>query len=370
MAAVHISILMSVLLVSFAAESLIQYQIFEELPRGTVVGNLKQDAYHGSNASRRYKFSLRQSTGFFQVDTNSGMIKTAGVIDREDICLYRETCERIFDVFVNSNSGSFSDVIKVKVVILDINDNTPTFSQDSIVFRIQEDAPRNSRYTIPAADDRDTDAFGVKGYYIDPEFPTSKFGINFRSRSDGSHTVALIMEENLDREEQEVYFFKIIVADGGNPPRNSSLNVTVQVGDVNDNSPSLESDLIVATLEENMPIGAEVVQVVASDPDSGDNGRLEFYFDDDTKRKYGGMFRIDGANGIVSVAGTIDQKMGKIMQLAVIVSDMAESPRWVHAVVKIHVQDSNNNPPVISLFFPGGETEVAKVRKPRSAQMS
>ena len=80
--------------------------------------------------------------------------------------------------------------------------------------------------------------------------------------------------KSLDREDIASFDITIIAKDQGNPSRNSTTILKVNVLDANDNSPRLDN--IVANVTEEQPKGQFVTRVVAVDPDEGMNGEIEY----------------------------------------------------------------------------------------------
>ena len=82
------------------------------------------------------QFNLRlDGSDPFRLNSSSGCIFTAGVIDREAVPLYTLTVraeEVVAEVLYS--------MAEVQVTVLDLNDNTPTFRQDSYVFTILDSA--------------------------------------------------------------------------------------------------------------------------------------------------------------------------------------------------------------------------------------
>ena len=72
----------------------------------------------------------------------------------------------------------------------------------------------------------------------------------------------------------------------------------VKIGDKNDNPPVFNLPHYTTTIEESSVIGKRVKQVYATDRDSGDNGRIEYFLDDDPSE----FFVINQYSGWVSVA--------------------------------------------------------------------
>jgi len=72
----------------------------------------------------------------------------------------------------------------------------------------------------------------------------------------------------------------------------------VKIGDKNDNPPVFNLPHYTTTIEESSVVGKRVKQVYATDRDAGDNGRVEYFLNDDPS----GFFVINQHSGWVSVA--------------------------------------------------------------------
>lgn len=95
-----------------AVRAHLRYQIEEGVPRGTVVGNVVDDAQLRSRYSAadlgvmRFRFLVSSSgdggggTALFEVGSTSGVLRTARSIDRdeEELCRQRRRCELSVDV--------------------------------------------------------------------------------------------------------------------------------------------------------------------------------------------------------------------------------------------------------------------------------
>lgn len=63
---------------------------------------------------------------------------------------------------------------------------------------------------------------------------------------------------------------------GGAEQKSVRALVTVDILDVNDNTPSFPQDSYTAVIPENAPSGISVVNITASDPDEGMGGTIHF----------------------------------------------------------------------------------------------
>ncbi|VEL25825.1 unnamed protein product [Protopolystoma xenopodis] len=71
----------------------------------------------------------------------------------------------------------------------------------------------------------------------------------------------LVIRQQLDREKVPIYLFTLTAFDGGNPPRNGSVQVRVVVTDENDNAPKFDLEKYSVKLKENAKLYSNVVQV-------------------------------------------------------------------------------------------------------------
>ncbi len=64
--------------------------------------------------------------------------------------------------------------------------------------------------------------------------------------------------------------------DGGSPQLTGTVDVTINVEDINDNAPTFPTSAILANVKENLPIGSKIRRISAQDSDLADNGRIEY----------------------------------------------------------------------------------------------
>lgn len=83
----------------------------------------------------------------------------------------------------------------------------------------------------------------------------------------------------LDREKQSFLKFTVLAMDtpnGGPLSKKSTVNVIVDVLDVNDNAPRFLSKTYTVVVPENVEILSSVVNVTAYDPDEGIGGEIKY----------------------------------------------------------------------------------------------
>lgn len=100
----------------------------------------------------------------------------------------------------------------------------------------------------------------------------------------------------------------------------SITTVDVLVKDINDNPPVLKSSSYYVKVEENSPPGTQLLRVLSTDKDSGENARHFFEIERDTCVTPG-SFAIDQINGTVTVTRALDYETQKRCNIEVRVTD-------------------------------------------------
>lgn len=335
-----------------APEIQLRYRLEEEVPRGTRVGSIIDDAalreqYNASTLRNiRFRF-LADSNDLFEVAENTGVISTAVEIDRDSaaLCRQRELCEVNIDVVLQPTQ--FFRIVKVVVDLLDINDNSPQFREPHTYLPIVEAAQVGSVYIIPTASDADSPRYGIQRYELDTQ--SAKFGLKSSEKIDGLIEVKLVLHERLDRESESQYQLKLMAYDGGDTPRIGTSTITITVLDSNDNRPRFTAQQYEVSVLENVPVGAVILRVQATDADAGPNGLVEYGFSQQTQMMLGQVFGIRNNTGEIFVRSNIDHERTAIHQLVVVARDHGPEPYSSEATVVVHVEDLNDNAPSVTI---------------------
>lgn len=89
--------------------------------------------------------------------------------------------------------------------------------------------------------------------------------------------IELVAWEPLDREKQSSYQLTVEAIDGGQPPLLGRLMVTINVQDINDNSPKFTHDTYECHTREDTITGALLHRVQAHDKDAGSNAQISYF---------------------------------------------------------------------------------------------
>ncbi|XP_075337877.1 protocadherin-19 isoform X8 [Odontesthes bonariensis] len=323
----------------------LKYGINEEMKPGSVIGNVTKDAL-------KQGFQIAPQPPYLRVISNSeprwvelspaGILTTQMKIDRDVVCRQNPKC--IISLEVMSNS---MEICVIKVEIEDLNDNAPRFPTSHIDIEISENASPGTRFPLEGASDPDSGIFGVQSYSITPN---ELFGLEIKTRGDGSKIAELVVQKSLDRETQSHYSYEISAEDGGDPPKIGAVQLNIKVIDSNDNNPVFDEPVYTVNVMENSPINTLVIDLNATDPDEGTNGEVVYSFNSYVTEKTRDAFKIDPRTGIITVNGVLDYEATQIYEIDVQAKDLGPNSIPAHCKVTVNVMDTNDNPPVISLL--------------------
>ncbi len=330
----------------------IRYNISEELQPGTFVGNVIQDADLGTRfgddrvAQMKIRFLSKPDLDL-TIEENSGVIRTGGRIDRDEICPSQDECDFKLDMVAIIPGTNFLEIIKASVSVIDMNDNWPNFPVTELREQIIESADRGTSFLIPTPADPDSGRLGIQSYVLQPA--SDVFTLVVNKKMDGAIEVRLVLEGELDREVQDTYEFQIIAHDGGDPPKSGSIDVIITVEDANDNDPVFDNSTYEVSLYENVPVGTTIIQVHATDKDKGRYGQVLYRFSPTTEENYGHVFGITNTTGEVFVKGIIDYEVNSIYHLSISAYDQGPDSLPGDTTVIVKVQDINDNAPQITV---------------------
>uniref|UniRef100_A0A2K5JYT5 Cadherin EGF LAG seven-pass G-type receptor 2 n=1 Tax=Colobus angolensis palliatus TaxID=336983 RepID=A0A2K5JYT5_COLAP len=272
----------------------------------------------------------------FEIDPRSGVIRTRGPVDREEVESYQLTVEASDQ---GRDPGPRSTTAAVFLSVEDDNDNAPQFSEKRYVVQVREDVTPGAPVLRVTASDRDKGSNALVHYSIMSGNARGQFYLD-------AQTGALDVVSPLDYETTKEYTLRVRAQDGGRPPlSNVSGLVTVQVLDINDNAPIFVSTPFQATVLESVPLGYLVLHVQAIDADAGDNALLEY--------RLAGVgpdfpFTINNGTGWISVAAELDREEVDFYSFGVEARDHGTPALTASASVSVTVLDVNDNNPTFT----------------------
>ncbi|XP_036933955.1 protocadherin beta-15-like [Acanthopagrus latus] len=320
----------------------LSYSVQEELKRGSVIGNIAKDLglEVGRLSARKARVDMEENDRqYIGINLRSGDLVVAERIDREEHCGEKPSCVLKFELLLENPL----ELHRLSLQVQDVNDNAPIFPKDVVKLEITESAAKGARYRINAAQDADIGKNSVESYILEQN---PHFVFSIQTTSAGSRYGELVLDQELDREEQQELKLLLTAVDGGSPQRSGTVVIHVIVLDANDNAPVFTEAVYTATLPENSPMKTAVITVRASDADEGVNGEVTYEFSriSDKLQK---LFSLDDKTGEISVSGDIDYEEGRKYEVFVEAKDGYGLSS--DAKVIIDITDVNDNAPVIHL---------------------
>ncbi|XP_067103282.1 protocadherin alpha-8-like isoform X2 [Osmerus mordax] len=325
------------------ASAQIVYSISEESSPGTVVGPLARDLNLDASELEHRGFQISGTNKrFFDVNVKTGVLSVRERIDRDELCSRSVKCFLELEAIVNSPLNLY----RFEVNVLDINDNAPSFRTSNTYLNVSESAFSGERFMLPSAYDADVGANAVKSYKLSPN---EHFSLDVQSGGDQSVSAELVLQKALDREKQPVIKLTLTAVDGGKPPRSGTLQIIVNVQDVNDNIPIFSKTLYKTRIPENTLYDASVITVQAHDSDEGLNGEIVYSFINHDNDKSFDVFSINSATGEITVKGQLDHEQNNAIEIRVQAKDRGPNQRASYCKVLVEITDVNDNPPEISI---------------------
>uniref|UniRef100_A0A8C5KR10 Protocadherin beta 18 n=1 Tax=Jaculus jaculus TaxID=51337 RepID=A0A8C5KR10_JACJA len=318
-----------------------------KIPENTPVGAVfqlerAQDSDGGHNNVQNYTINPNY---FFHITISGGdegKIYPELVLDKaldwED--------QQEFSLTLTALDGGFpprSGTATVHVVVLDINDNAPQFSQKLYESQAPENSPVGFLVVKVSAKDVDSGVNSEISYsFFDAsEDIRTTFQINCFSGE-------IFLRSLLDYELVKSYKLNIQAVDGGG--LSAKCTVLVQVLDINDNSPELTISSLSHDIVENSP---ETVLAVfrINDRDSGENGKIICYIQENLPF----LLKPSVENFYTLVTkGPLDRESRDEYNITITVSDMGTPRLKTEHNITVQVSDVNDNAPAFGCSLPEG----------------
>ena len=265
--------------------------ITENMPPGQPFFNLgAKDPLTGQSINRYQKLDNESPLSDLIQISSFGEVISRQMLDFEQV----KSIQFSVSAIAGPEGSERVSEAHVTLQLVDVNDNAPVFDQSSYTAEIPEDTLPLTSVTTVHATDADTGEFGRVVYGLEGEgsnqFMIDQLSgeIKVRPRSQG--------RSGLDREWVETYQLRVVAKDmpgGGSDQKTSAVTVTVNLLDVNDSPPKFSQSRYTAVVPENSPVGTQVAQVAATDPDL-DN---QVMYDFSNPSQINNLYKIDRRSG-------------------------------------------------------------------------
>ncbi|KAF1617920.1 Cadherin-related family member 2, partial [Eudyptes chrysolophus] len=330
-------------------QSTYNLSVMENSPTGTIIspnitaydpdsGVLGQITYQLLPESIRKIFTVNAMTG-------AVLVQNGSLLDRETRSIYYANLQA-------KDGGNLVGTTVLEITVLDDNDMAPIVTGS---YFISVEEGQNVRTQIQAIDNDEPGSRNSElGFKILPGPFSNNFTIN-------ATTGEMHSKEPLDREALEDDRGQVVVTvevyDHGMPKLHTSVNVTITVGDMNDNAPMFLNQSYEFSVFEDSP-GSVVGEVEATDADRTEiNSRISFLLQRGSgssnflirsyplgRGYYGGQLSVDPDMSLDY--DTLQQKFFFLVVLAenTAADNMGDT---ANVSVVVHILDINDEPPTI-----------------------
>lgn len=248
----------------------------------------------------------------------------------------------------DSVSGVYAEVL-VSILVLDVNDCPPEFTQDSYNISVSEAALFGTELLRLVARDNDTGINQKIRYSIENRTAEDRLGENSLDLFHVDPDEGIVyLKRSLDHETANSHHFTVVATDRGLPSLSSTAHVWLSVIDMNDNPPKFEQPSYSCLMSEEAERGQFVCVLSASDPDLLDDQLTYTIVGGNEQQTYS----IDQATGVISLINMQNFAEEKLSVLNVSVSDGVYTS---FARVKIEILPANRHAP----RFPDPVVEVS-----------
>ncbi|XP_074505027.1 protocadherin alpha-8-like [Sebastes fasciatus] len=236
-----------------------------------------------------------------------------------------------------------SGTMTIVVNVLDVNDNTPNFSQDVYSVTLSENAPVGTTVIQVNATDLDEGQNGEVYYSFGSSVSNKLFTIFDINPSTGDITVKGL----IDYEQKDKYEIEIEASDKGLVPLTTEKSVIIKIIDVNDNAPEIEVTSFSSSIPEDSRPGTTVALISVNDLDSGLNGKVICSISEDAPFALSPSLQ-DKMYSLVTKSH-LDREKKSQYDLTITAKDAGQPSLSSEKTIRVVVSDVNDNSPEFSL---------------------
>ncbi|XP_046709848.1 protocadherin-15b [Silurus meridionalis] len=293
----------------------------------TFVGQVKaMDSDLGVNGQVHYR--LLSHSDLFQIN-GDGSIWTTAALDREQ----REHYELVVEAWDAAPDPRRASII-LSVTVLDINDNSPVFSQPSYTVILPENSPPDM--TILNLTARDADLNSNITYRIRTTEARRLFELN-PVTGELKVLYTLDFEKLAPEETTHTFIMEAVDHDGSMPPGLATVTVTIM--DMNDFSPVFSQSLYKGMVAPNAAKGTIVTTVHAEDQDTTGTpaSRVHYKLDLEHFPYSASIFEVEEDTGNILTRVNLNEDPNTKFTLAIIAYDDGEPVKSNKTLVEITV---------------------------------
>ncbi|XP_064837348.1 putative protocadherin beta-18 isoform X18 [Oncorhynchus masou masou] len=287
----------------------------------------------GINSVQNYVLG---QNGYFVLDAKISKERYVEIVLQNSLDREKEGEHYLMLTAIDGGIPLRSGSVAINILVIDVNDNGPIFSQAVYTVTVFENSPQGTSLLKVSATDKDEGANGHITYYINHASENTKRLFNI---DQNSGEITAIGE--LDHEKASSYEVEIQAEDGGGQA--GHCKVLVEISDINDNAPTITVKSVTNPIPENIPAGIEIAVINVKDQDHGENSRVKCNIAENLPFKL--QSSIKNYFTLISSA-PLDREQISEYDVTIIATDEGTPSLSSSVILSFHISDINDNPPV------------------------
>ncbi|NWS40756.1 PCDGM protein, partial [Probosciger aterrimus] len=307
-----------------------------------------QDPDVGTNSVGSYRLSPNSHFSLDVKQQQDGKLFPELVLER---ALDREEQPELQLVLTAMDGGSpaRSGTAQITVLVLDVNDNAPTFDRATYKVQVPENTPVGALLLRLNASDPDEGPNGEIQYSFGVHTSDSVRRLFALDPHSGEVRVREIRTKApLDYEESSAYEIAVRARDKGSPAMEGHCHLRVELIDINDNSPEIVLTSLSSPVQEDATPGTVIALIGVKDSDSGDNGQVRLQIAKELPFKLVSSFK---EHFSLVTNGPLDREKASGYNITVRAVDSGFPQRATQKTFYLQIADVNDNAPNFSSPF-------------------
>uniref|UniRef100_A0A8C9AJW7 Protocadherin gamma subfamily C, 5 n=1 Tax=Prolemur simus TaxID=1328070 RepID=A0A8C9AJW7_PROSS len=309
----------------------------------------------GVNSLQSYQLS---PNSYFSLQVRGGTdgaqnpeLVLEGSLDRE-----KEAAHLLLLTAVDGGEPIRKGSVPIRVVVLDVNDHIPKFTQSVYRVSVPENLSSGTRVLVVNATDPDEGINGEVMYsFRNTESKASEIFQLY------PQTGEVLVQGSLDFEKYRFYEMEIQGQDGGG--LSNAAKILITVVDVNDNAPEITITSSIDSIRENSPPGTVIALLNVQDQDSGQNGQVSCFIPSHLpfklEKTYGNYYKL-------ITNRVLDREQVQSYNITLTATDKGTPPLSTETYISLNVADDNDNPPFFthssySVYIPENNPRGASI---------
>lgn len=288
------------------------------LPENTPIGQsvvrlVANDLDMPPNSDISYEITSGNSKNYFNIDKNTGDIYVKSTLDCDlDVAEH--------NLVVKAQDGARSPdrplatVKLVKILLEDVNDNTPKFPVSEYLEFVGENEPIGALVFTAKATDADRGYYGTLNYSIASSASYSGADDSWKMFKIDPSSGLVTTNAMFDYETRSRYTFTIIASDAGD--KTTKVRVKIEIEGKDEFAPQfIERTFKFMVNTVDLPVGYVLGHVSATDRDKGPEGRVVYHLS--TQNAY---FKVNRTTGAIIVKRKIDANFDATQDISLVVT--------------------------------------------------